>query len=351
VLNQSLYQTYRRYQTLRTGRIRSMPIAILMPHSSCNCRCVMCDIWKGNKNRQQLTQEDIKELLLSFKKLGTKQVVMSGGEALLNEHFFQFCELLRSHSVKITLLSTGLLLKRYANEILRYVNDVIVSLDGDPQTHDAIRNIDGAFERLKEGVQYIKAIDPSFKITARSVIQRLNFRSWGLIIDHAKDIGLDSISFLPADISSEAFNREKAWDKEHQSAVAIHEDELGELETVVDELIRVHVLDFDSGFICESREKIKKIHGYYSAIQGLSEFPVKQCNAPWVSTVVEADGKVRPCFFHKELGNIREHPLDQILNSEEAYIFRTTLNMEENETCRRCVCSLNLPFYINPAAN
>ena len=30
--------------TIGTLEISSLPIAILMPHSSCNCRCVMCDI-------------------------------------------------------------------------------------------------------------------------------------------------------------------------------------------------------------------------------------------------------------------------------------------------------------------
>ena len=35
------------------------------------------------------------DLLDSLKKLGTQQVVMSGGEALLNPNFFRFCEILQ----------------------------------------------------------------------------------------------------------------------------------------------------------------------------------------------------------------------------------------------------------------
>ena len=26
--------------------IEKLPILILFPHSRCNCRCIMCDIWK-----------------------------------------------------------------------------------------------------------------------------------------------------------------------------------------------------------------------------------------------------------------------------------------------------------------
>jgi len=86
-----LYHTYKRYRTLQTDVISSLPIAILMPHSACNCRCVMCDIWKDNKNLKQLTVLDITGMLGTFKQLGTRVVVMSGGEALLNANFFRFC--------------------------------------------------------------------------------------------------------------------------------------------------------------------------------------------------------------------------------------------------------------------
>src|SRR4030095_5095684 len=176
MLTQSLYQTYKRYRTLQTHKISALPIVILMPHSACNCRCVMCDIWKDNKNLKQLTEVDIQELLISLKKLDTQQVVMSGGEALLNPNFFRFCEILQNNNIKISLLSTGLTLKKHARELVKWVNDIILSLDGNEETHNRIRNIPDAYDKLKEGVKYIKSVDPLFKITARTVIHRLNFR-------------------------------------------------------------------------------------------------------------------------------------------------------------------------------
>src|ERR1043165_1247439 len=107
-MTQSLYQTYKRYRTLQTDRIRALPIVILMPHSACNCRCIMCDIWKDNKSLKQLTEQDVMGLLGSLEKFGTQEVVMSGGEALLNANFFRFCEILANEGIKVTLLSTGL---------------------------------------------------------------------------------------------------------------------------------------------------------------------------------------------------------------------------------------------------
>jgi MoaA/NifB/PqqE/SkfB family radical SAM enzyme len=342
---QALLNTYRRYRTLQTHKISALPVVILMPHSACNCRCVMCDIWKDNKNLKQLNESDISGLLDTLKKFGTQQVAMSGGEALLNTNFFRLCAMLKKEKIKITLLSTGLSVKKNAEQLVEWVDDLIVSLDGDETVHDEIRNIPSAFEKLREGVQYLRSLDPTYKITARTVIHRLNFRSWEDIITEAKIMDLDQISFLPADVSSHAFNRQMAWEQPKQHEILIGADELPELQEVINRILKNNSLDFEMRFIAESPQKIQQIYDYYAAFYGLNPFPFKKCNAPWVSTVIEADGNVRPCFFHEPIGNIRDSSLASILNSDEAINFRKTLDMGKNPTCVKCVCSLNLsPF-------
>jgi MoaA/NifB/PqqE/SkfB family radical SAM enzyme len=337
-----LYHTWQRYRTLQTHRISALPIVILMPHSACNCRCIMCDIWKDNQNLKQLTEEDVAELLPALKKLGVRQVVMSGGEALLHSNFFRLCEILKKHNIKITLLSTGLLLKRHAVKIIEHIDEVIVSLDGDEQMHDAIRNIKGAYNKLTEGIQYLKTLQPGYKVTGRTVIHRLNFRDWPGIIDSAKKMGLQQISFLPADVSSHAFNREVLWSTSKQHELLLSIPELPEMMSIIDNIIKDYEEDLESGFIAESADKLKNIYTYYAASHGLVAFPFKKCNAPWVSTVVEADGTVRPCFFHEAIGNINTTPLDDILNSKSAIDFRKQLDTDKNEVCKKCVCYLNL---------
>ena len=345
--NQPLYHTYQRLKTLHTDKISALPIVILMPHSACNCRCVMCDIWKGNKNLKQLTEEDIKGLIGTLKKFGTKQVLMSGGEALLNASFFRLCELLRKQDINITLLSTGLLFKKNTESLINLVHDVIVSLDGDQATHDRIRNIPEAFAKLKDGVQYIKSVKPDYKITGRTVIHKLNFKVWPKIIDAAKEIGLDQISFLPADVTSQAFNRDTPWDTPRQEEIMLSTEDLPLLYNITEEIIKKYSTEFNNSFIAESPDKIRKIYTYYSALHGLNPFPFKKCNAPWVSTVIEADGNVRPCFFHPVMGNIRNNSLDEILNSKDAIAFRKNLDIDKDLTCVKCVCYLNL----NPLTN
>ncbi len=325
---------------MQTNVISALPIVILMPHSACNCRCVMCDIWKDNKNLKQLTEADVMDLLGSLKKLGTQQVLMSGGEALLNKNFFRLCAILKKECISVSLLSTGLTLKHHADELLKWVDDIIVSIDGDELLHDAIRNIPGAFNKLSEGVRHIKALNPNYKITGRSVIHRLNFCNWEKIIVAGKAMGLDQLSFLPADVSSEAFNRQTAWSEPKQHEILLTEEELPELQEIVSNVIQYKVNN--KQFIAESEQKLQDIYNYYAAFYNINVFPFKKCNAPWVSTVIEADGSVRPCFFHDPIGSIHDGELIDILNSDKAISFRKSLNMGSNPTCVKCVCSLNL---------
>jgi len=222
----------------------------------------MCDIWKDNKNLKQLTEEDVSGLLSSLKQFGAKQVVMSGGEALLNQNFFALCRILRNAHIKVSLLTTGLTLKNYAEQLVQWVTDIIVSLDGDEQLHDAIRNIPGAFDKLRDGVQHIRSLKPDYRITARTVIHRLNFWNWIAIIEQAKQMGLDQISFLPADVSSHAFNRQIAWEQPRQNEILLSKNELPELIAVIQQLIDGYRDDINSGFIAESAEKLMDIYHY-----------------------------------------------------------------------------------------
>ncbi len=327
-----------------THRLFELPILVLMPHSRCNCRCVMCDIWKANIERKEITVDDLEKHLLSFKKLGVKRVALSGGEALMHSNLWRFCESLQSIGIRISLLSTGITLKHHAQKVVMHCDDVIVSLDGPRDVHNRIRNIPFAFEKLEEGVKALKEINAAFRVTGRTVLQKQNFSDFAAIIRTAQQLGLDQISFLAADVSSEAFNRSNPWDDEKVSEVALAKEEIDELEGIMKISFVEFKDEFNRKFIAESEEKLVDICLYYRALYGENRFPKKKCNAPWVSAVIESNGEVRPCFFHKSYGNIHENAFEEIINSQQAISFRKRLEINENPICQRCVCSLNVPL-------
>lgn len=83
------------------------------------------------------------------------------------------------------------------------------------------------------------------------------------------------------------------------------------------------------------------VHHFRSHL-GLLPPVAPRCNAPWVSAILESDGTVRPCFFHRPIGKVgKDISLVEVLNGPEAIRFRVDLDISSNAVCRRCVCSLN----------
>jgi MoaA/NifB/PqqE/SkfB family radical SAM enzyme len=152
------------------------------------------------------------------------------------------------------------------------------------------------------------------------------------------------VSFLAADVASEAFNRPGGWSAGRAAEVALADDELADLAAELDALEREAAAEFATGFIAERPAKLRRrLLDYFAALAGRGDFPPIACNAPWVSTVVESDGTVRPCFFQPPLGNLRRAGgLAAVLNAPASLAFRRGLDPRRDAICRRCVCSLEL---------
>jgi MoaA/NifB/PqqE/SkfB family radical SAM enzyme len=280
----------------------------------------------------------------SLRNLHVQRIVLSGGEALMHHNLWLLCELLREldDDLQITLLSTGLLLKHHAADVVKWCDEVIISLDGSREVHDAIRRVPRAFDRLAEGIAALREHKPGYPVSGRCVLQRTNFRDLPHIVDASHEIGLNRISFMAVDVSSTAFNRPQPWEEPRVGEVALDRAETAEFAALVEDTIQRYASDFETRFISERPEKLRELPRYYAALNGLGEFPTSVCNAPWVSSVVEADGSVRPCFFHRSFGNIRDHSLEEILNSPEAVAFRRGLDVKTDPICKTCVCTLSL---------
>jgi MoaA/NifB/PqqE/SkfB family radical SAM enzyme len=325
---------------LSPHRLRTLPILILNVHERCNCRCMMCDIWK-RESGAELGIDELARHRESIVKLGVRQVVLTGGEPLLHSNLSAICSFLRECGVRITLLSTGLLLKKRAELVATSMDEVIVSLDGPEEVHDDVRRVKRGFQLIGEGIFAVRQVKALMPIHARSTVQKSNHALLRQTVLAAHSLGLDSISFLAADVTSQAFNRELVWPGERQNEIALSRSEVNALEAEVELLIREHSDDIASKYIVEPPEKLRAISRRFREHLGEISPEAPRCNAPWVSAVVEVDGSVRPCFFHCKIGSLKTASLEEVLNGEAAQSFRNTLNIPENPICRRCVCSLH----------
>jgi len=324
-------------------RLESLPILALSVHSACNCRCVMCDIWKANGDKREISPADLERHVDAIRALHVQRVMLTGGEPLLHRNLWALCKQLQALGIRITLVTTGLLIDRHAADIAASVDTVVISLDGDREIHDEIRRVKGGFDRIACGVTALRAEHAVPRLIARSVVQRGNCGSLHRTIVAAHRLGFDELSFLAADLSSSAFNRVEPWSAERIDEVAVGADDLPALEAAIELAAAQSPRLMHDGFIVGGRASLDRILQYYLAVGGRAEFPTVECNAPWVSAVLEPGGNLRPCFFHPVYGSAAAG-LEEALNSPGAIAFRQSLGVERDDTCRRCVCSLNLPL-------
>ena len=320
-------------------RITSLPILVIFPHNRCNCRCVMCDIWRIRQVRE-ITPRDLEPHLTSLRELNVKWIVFSGGEPLMHSDISSLSHVCRAEGVRVTLLTAGLTLEKRADIVAASIDDLIVSIDGPPDIHDKIRGVPGAYRRLQRGIEALRQLRAEMPIHGRCTIQKGNFGELRNTVHAARALNLNSISFLAVDTTSNAFNRPGGWSPGHQATVALNTTEVAALESEIEALISEYENEIESGFVVENAEKLRRIPLRFRSRLGQIPAMAPRCNAPWVSAVVESDGTVRPCFFHRPIGNIHEHPLADVVNSDEALNFRRNLDISRDPVCRNCVCSL-----------
>jgi organic radical activating enzyme len=171
---------------------------------------------------------------MRFRALHVQRVMLTGGEPLLHRNLWALCKQLQALGIRITLVTTGLLIDRHAADIAASVDTVVISLDGDREIHDAIRRVKGGFDRIACGVTALRGEHPAPRLIARSVVQRGNCGSLYRTIVAAHDLGFDEVSFLAADLSSSAFNRVEPWSAERIRDVAVGVDELPALEAAIE---------------------------------------------------------------------------------------------------------------------
>jgi len=318
-----------------TNRTFVLPVVVFFPTSRCNSRCVSCDWWKCS-GAGDLSLDEIKAVADALPALGTRMVLFSGGEPLLRPEVFDAAAMFRENRITLHLHTSGVLLDRTAADVARIFSKVIVSLDAHTEgLYQSVRGV-AALTAVERGVARLQRLAPQVPVTARSTLHRWNFRELPRLIDHAKAMGLDGISFLAADVFSAAFGREFPA---RADTLALNADETAEFGELVEETISSHTDDFVSGFVAETPEKLRRLPQYYAALRGDGTFPRVSCNAPYMSAVIAADGSVRPCFFHQTVGSVRLEPLSAIVKRN-LPAFRENLLIDRNPVCTRCVCSM-----------
>ncbi|MDM4765390.1 radical SAM protein [Pelomonas sp. SE-A7] len=317
------------------ARLRALPLVTLYLTERCNSRCTSCDYWRHG--RDQLSLASVQALLPQFQRLGTRAVLVSGGEPLLHPQWAEIATLLKSEGLQLWLLTAGLALAKHAAAVSSLFDKLTVSMDGaDAETYAAIRGVD-AFDVVCQGLR--AAAQFGRPALLRCTVQQRNFRQLPELVALAHACGASGISFLAADLGNpQAFGRIALT--QQPAGLALRIEEVEALERLIDRMETALEHDFRSGFIAESPAKLRRIAAHYRALLGQGEYPPVRCNAPEFSAVLEAGGRLRPCFFIAGPAGQTDATLEQSLNSPAMRELRESIRCGQRPECRRCVCSM-----------
>jgi Fe-coproporphyrin III synthase len=322
--------------TADDSRLERLPLVTLYLSERCNSRCVTCDYWRHGTADMNL--QTVRALLPDLARLRTEVVLFSGGEPLLNPEWRAIADLLCGQGLKLWLLTSGLSLAKHAQRAAKVFDTITVSLDGTSRaTYAAIRGLD-AFDRVCAGIR--GAANAGSRVTVRVTLQRANYRELLQFVELAHACGATQISFLAVDVANpHAFGRED----EFTSDLALRVEDLSELARLLEELEQQCAEDFRRGFIAESPTKLRRLHQYFAAVLGQSQYPTVHCNAPEFSAVIGARGQVQPCFFipGDSAANVtRRGDLVQVLNIPAMATLRARIRDGRRAECATCVCPL-----------
>ncbi|MDR0797332.1 MAG: radical SAM protein, partial [Nitrososphaerota archaeon] len=120
----------------------------------CNYKCLGCNIWKEQDERE-LSTEEIKRGMDVLKDLGIVELVLSGGNPLLREDIGEIIDYATERFVT-TIYDNGSLAAKKV-DLLRNIDFVAISIDSlDVKKHDFIKNVSGAWQNAIQAVEVLK---------------------------------------------------------------------------------------------------------------------------------------------------------------------------------------------------
>ena len=132
---------------------RRVPLALYWKVTRrCNLHCAYCGV--STRGGPELPTETLITLLGEAAAAGAYRVTLSGGEPLVRSDIGALIRSLTSRGVSVGLDTNGILVPERLDD-LRSITDATVSLDGDPEHHDALRGR-GSHRAAVAGVECLR---------------------------------------------------------------------------------------------------------------------------------------------------------------------------------------------------
>jgi radical SAM protein with 4Fe4S-binding SPASM domain len=268
---------------LRYIRANRIHAAFIEVTHRCPCECLHCLI--GGHRGDEMSLDEISDLIQQLRAEGAFELGVSGGEPFLRDDLPQILEAAHRERFFTSLLTTGLLVGRAEVELIRRlgVHDVELSLlGGSAETHDAVMQTPGAFARAVQAARWLR--EAGVDVRLKCTILRANWREVSAMRDLAREIGAH---FSASTLVSPRLDGDPAPQR-----LALTEEQVAQL----------HPTLVDGGLLPDERYETGAL---------------LKCRAGITVAGVSPEGDVFPCILmRRRVGNVRERSLKRIWRDE-----------------------------------
>lgn len=298
---------------------------------ACNMRCLHCGSYATDADRSnKLSIKDWFRVVDDLKKLKAKVLCLSGGEPFLFPHWRELVKYIKTPDDKyteVTFISNG---SSISEDDIKFMKDnkvhhIAISLDGNEQVHDYIRQHPGAFNNVLQVNQLCQ--EYGLKLGLVTSINKFNFDTREEILKTVLD---NNIKFWQVQIVN-SFGRAGEW----KEKMIIEKEQYKKL---IDDILRWKEIYKDQVKVFPA-DSIGYCHTIMDKLLDGAEW--NGCSAGKHSIGIEANGNVKGCLSlqHDKFiaGNVKEKSLVDMWNDDDAFAYTRKYDsslMEGN--CKDC---------------
>lgn len=159
--------------------------------AKCNFRCKHCYMSADSNvdTSEELTVDEIKKIICQAEQMGVYRMDFTGGELLIKPKINEILQFASEHNMITNIFTNGYALtEEYCDFIAKLGNIriVFISLDDDvAEGHDNFRRMPGSFDRIIQGIKYLKK--RKIKVVINITINNNNADHICRIIDYCRN--------------------------------------------------------------------------------------------------------------------------------------------------------------------
>jgi len=339
-------------------------------NNTCNLKCEYCDLNRGQNEweetstkveysvidpneRRELPLEKCKNLIDQVEWF--RPIIRAHWmESLLYSDLIPFIEYARSKDLPVSMLTNGLLLKKFAPSLVESgVEHLRVSLDGPAHIHDALCGVPGAYDTIVEGLQLLveenKKLKEPMQIGGYFTITDKNYNEMNALVADLDKKGLLEHMYLGffmfSFISKDMVN---AHNQEHAAVCGATVEETSsqyvdvtkiDMATLLQQKKLIEDKYISKGARINFRPNFTEENLSYSLSTKSIPLPNVRCETHWHSLCVNPAGQIKPmsqCILDP-CGDVFEESLLDIWNGEELRDQRVKLHEHgAYHGCMRC---------------